>query len=138
MADLRTTLADSPIAFDERQPLIWKRRQVNLVDLEDGANNVIDIPAEHALVAGYVVSRVTGASGGAATLDVVFNSANMCSQLSVADLTKGDVTSFDLDATLAGVYVTSDTAVSLTNGTAVYTAGQIDLYVGYLKVVDNT
>lgn len=137
MADLRSSLPAKPIAFDERNPVQWHRRTVTLSDLEDGANNVFDVPAEHALVDGFIIPRSDAASGGSATAQVVFNSENFTGAIGVAALAKGEVHRFAHLSTNLDAYVTSDTAVSLTNATAVFTGGVVDVYFGLIKVVDN-
>lgn len=136
MADLTLTLADKPLDRAHYSHIQWVRRVVNLTDLADGANEVITVPAEYALVAGYVLSRVTATSGGSATLKAVFG-GDLTSTISVANLAKGKVTQLTLNTPIS-TYVTTATKVSLTNATAVYTAGQVEVAIGIVKVHDNT
>ena len=134
MADLTNTLAEKPIAYDERQPILWKRKIVNVADLETaGTDNIIDVPAEHAIVDGWVVIRTTLVTG--TSIRIKLGSVNLTPVIST--LTKGGVVRFDHTALLATYITADDTVDTLTAGSA-FTAGQVEIVVGYTPVLDNT
>ena len=134
MADLTATLKAKPLDLAYYSPIQWIRKTVNVADLATaGTDNIISIPAESVILDGWVVIRSTLVTG--TSIRIMLNSVALTPVIST--LTKGGAVRFDLTA-LGAVYVTAaDTIDTLTAGSA-FTAGQIDLVVGYASVQDNT
>ena len=143
--DLTTTLAEKPIKYNERTPLTWVRKRVNFANVGGSAGDtyqLIDIPAEAAVVDGFAVVTTVLAAASSGTIQFRVGSANLTGAQDCNAIAKGTVFRFfpnDYEDTAgSALYVTAADTVDMVNATAIPATGEIDVYVGYLEIVDNT
>jgi hypothetical protein len=137
MADLTKSLKLKAQDFGEQNPIRYEMKRISLADLTaGGTDNIFDIAAEKAVVSCALISRVTAAGG--TSIAVSFNSADLIGAAVgvTANLAKGDVIAGDFTGSNAFYVVAADTVDITTVGT--FTAGEIDLIIGYVSVLDNT
>ena len=137
MANLTKTLKLKDEDYDERTPIHSIMKRISLADLAaSGTDNLIDIPAESAVVSCTIISRV--AAVGGTSIKIVFNGADIITAAIgiMASLATGDVIEGVFTASNEFYVTAADTIDSTTVGT--FSAGEIDLHVGYITVLDNT
>lgn len=143
--DLTTTLKVKPIDFDERQPVKWLRKRVNLAEVGGSAGDtyeLIDIPAESAIVDGFVIVTTVFAAASSGTLTFKVGSAALSGAIDCNATAKGTCIRLfpnDYEDTAgSALYVTAADTVDVVNATAIPATGEFDLLVGYISVLDNT
>ena len=138
MADLTNVLKAKAVAFDERQPLEWHKRSINLADLTGGgSDDLLKVLVSGGislatLAALYFVVRVNGAGG--TSLQFTFNGEDLfAAPVVTANLANGKLHQADLNNKELSVSADSNIGVT-TVGT--FSAGTIDLYAGVLRSTD--
>jgi len=139
MADFTKGIKNYALNFSEYQPVFWEAKKVSLADLTGGGtvDNLFDLAAETAVVDAIIIPRVTATSGGAPTLELSVNGEVLISAIALADLAKGKVKRADTTASLA-TYVSAADTVDVTVAASTYTAGEVEILIGYVTIQDNT